>query len=83
MNEETFDKEVVIDNATSAQGILGLMPPRGRQVQPEGRRPEGWTWRPRGGFKPRIPRAEVALLHNYTAGMIFDSLTMIKPHSVI
>ena len=73
----------MIYNATSAKGILGLMPPRGRQVQPEGRRPKGWTWRPRGGFKPRIPRAEVALLHNYTAGIIFDSLTMVKPHSVI
>ena len=73
----------MIDNATSAQGILGLMLPQGRQVQPKGRRPKGWTWRPRGSIKPRIPREEVALLQNYTAGLIFHSLTMIKPKSVI
>ena len=30
----------VIDNATSARGIVGLMLPRGRQVQPKGQRPE-------------------------------------------
>ena len=45
--------------------------------------PEEWTWRPRCDFKPRILRAEEALLHNYTAGMIFDSLTMVKPLSLI
>ena len=35
------DRGILIDNATSARGILGLMLPRGHQVQPKGRRPEG------------------------------------------
>ena len=37
------------------------MLPLGRQVHPSGLRPLGWTWRPWGSIKPRIPWAEVAL----------------------
>ena len=43
---------IMVDYYTLARGIMGLMLPRGHQVQPKGRRPEGCTWCPRAASNP-------------------------------
>ena len=47
-----YNQDVLVDYCTLAQGIIGLMPPQGHQVQPKGWRPKGCTWCPRAASNP-------------------------------